>query len=190
LSGQGTSGTDPDAALMVRVAKGDRASFEQLVLKYQRSVINTAFRYTGNPSVAEELAQDVFVRVYRAASTYRPDARFSTWLFTIVRNICANYRTREGRYDQQMDADTDPDSYFRQQESPENAVVRKEIQQQVQDAILSLPESLRMPLILNHFNQLQYEEIAKILNVSLAAVKVRIHRAKLALADKLKDYVA
>src|SRR5262249_17063234 len=150
--------------------------------------LNTAYRYTGNPSVAEDLAQDVFVRVYRAAANYRPDAKFSTWLFTIVRNLCANYRTREGRYDQQMDPEADASAALPSQESPEDAVVRKELRQQIQNAIQSLPESLRMPLILHQFSGMQYEEVAKVLELSLAAVKVRIHRAKLSLAEKLRPY--
>jgi RNA polymerase sigma-70 factor (family 1) len=176
---------DPDVGLMQRVAKEDRAAFEELVLKYQRKVINTIYRYTGNPGVAEELAQDVFVRVFRAAKKYRPEARFSTWLFTIVRNVCANYRTREGKYDRQMDSEASPQLAGPAQQNPEADYLRKEVQQKIQQAIAELPESLRMPLILNHFSQMQYEEIARVLNLSLAAVKVRIHRARMALVEKL-----
>src|SRR5262249_25624904 len=170
---------------MQRVAKEDRAAFEELVLKYQKKVINTIYRYTGNPGVAEELTQDVFVRVYRAAKNYRPEARFSTWLFTIVRNVCANYRTREGKYDRQMDSEAGPQLAGPAQHNPESDYQRKEVQQKIQQAIAELPESLRMPLVLNHFSQMQYEEIARVLNLSLAAVKVRIHRARLALVEKL-----
>lgn len=177
---------DPDAILMGRVSGGDRQAFEELVTKYNTKVINTIYRYIGNPSVAEELAQDVFVRVYRAAESYKPEARFSTWLFTIVRNICLNYRTREGKYDQQMDSESEPQRLTSENNNPEAELLRKEMRRKIQKAISELPETLRLPLILNHFNQMQYVEIAKVLDLSLAAVKVRIHRAKLALADKLK----
>lgn len=176
---------DPDVLLMMKVARGDRAAFEELVLKYQKKVINAVYRYVGNPSVAEELAQDVFVRVYRAAETYKPEARFSTWLFTIVRNICLNYRTREGKHDQQMDSETEP-LLLTAANNPETEMMRKELRQRIQSALQELPETLRLPLVLNHFSQMQYEEIAKVLDISLSAVKVRIHRARLALAEKLK----
>jgi RNA polymerase sigma-70 factor (ECF subfamily) len=180
---------DPDVALMLRVAAGDRNAFEQLVLKYQKTVINIAYRYIGNPSVAEELAQDVFVRVFRAAATYKPEARFSTWLFTIVRNVCSNYRTREGKFDHQMDPDSPALLVLHVQESPEEELVKKERQQKVQDAIESLPDTLRLPLILHQFNQMQYEQIAEVLEISLSAVKVRIYRARQALLEILKGSV-
>lgn len=181
-------GEDPDVSLMLRVAKGDWAAFEALVTKYQKSVINAAFRYTGNPAVAEELAQDVFIRVYRASNGYRPDARFSTWLFTIVRNVCSNYRARAGRYDKQMNSEMDP-SFSVSGDNPEQDLIRNERRMRIRDAVGDLPESLRMPLILNQFNHMSYDEVAKILEISLAAVKVRIHRARLALMEQLKELV-
>jgi len=177
---------DPDAGLMLRVAKGDRRAFESLVGKYQKAIINTAFRYTGNPSVAEELAQDVFVRLYRAASKYRPEARFTTWLFTIVRNVCVNYRSREGKYDSRMDTEFERE-IAAGQEDPQAHLIRTERNLRIRSAVKRLPESLRMPLILHQFEHMSYEQVAEILETSLAAVKVRIHRARVALADELKD---
>jgi RNA polymerase sigma-70 factor (ECF subfamily) len=176
---------DPDVQLMLKAGKGDLQAFETLVLKHQKPVLNAAYRYTGNPSVAEELAQDVFVRVFRAAPSYRPEARFSTWLFTIVRNVCSNYRMREGKHDQQIDAEADLPSMSQDQENPEERAIRNELECKIQKAILALPESLRMPLILSQFQQLPYEEIARILELSVSAVKVRIFRARQALAEKL-----
>lgn len=175
---------DPDVALMLRVRAGDRNAFEQLVIKYQKPVINAAFRYTGNPSVAEDLAQEAFIRVYRAAPGYQPDARFTTWLFTIVRNICSNYRTREGSRDQDMQPEEDwrlPSD----QRDPEQAAIRRQMRMKIRKAIAELPESLRLPLILSHYQQMGYGEVAKVLDLSLAAVKVRIHRARLMLGEKL-----
>ncbi|MCI0604339.1 sigma-70 family RNA polymerase sigma factor [bacterium] len=180
---------DPDVELMLRVVKGDRPSFELLVTKYQKTVLNTAFRYTGNPAVAEELAQDVFVRVYRAAPAYKPEARFSTWLFTIVRNVCSNYRSREGRLDQHMDSEIDPSFFTNPKESPEEDMIRTERKKKIRDAIRHLPESLRLPLILHQFNHLSYDQVAEVLEISLGAVKVRIHRARLALMEQLKEFV-
>lgn len=176
---------DPDATLMMRAGKGDRKAFEEIVLKYQKSIINTAYRYTGNSSVAEDLAQEVFIRVFRAASNYKPSARFSTWLFTIVRNTCINYRQREGRMDHRTNTELDLSLTLKEEESPESLVTRRQTEMAVQYAVSKLPESLKLPLILNAFNQMSYEEIAKVLKISLTAVKVRIHRAKQALAEKL-----
>jgi RNA polymerase sigma-70 factor, ECF subfamily len=176
---------DPDVQLMLKAAEGNLQSFEELVLKHQKAVLNAAYRYTGNPSVAEELTQDVFVRVFRAAKSYRPEARFSTWLFTIVRNVCMNYKTREGKQDHQMDADNNLVEISQNQENPEQRAIRRELELKIQKAIMSLPESLRMPLILSQFQQMPYEEIAKALELSVAAVKVRIHRARNALAERL-----
>jgi len=176
---------DPDVQLMLKVGEGNLQSFEELVLKHQKAVLNAAYRYTGNPSVAEELTQDVFVRVFRAAKSYRPEARFSTWLFTIVRNVCMNYKMREGKQDHQMDADNDLTEVSQSQENPEQRAIRRELELKIQKAIMSLPETLRMPLILSQFHQMPYEEIAKVLELSVAAVKVRIHRARNALAERL-----
>jgi RNA polymerase sigma-70 factor, ECF subfamily len=178
---------DPDVQLMLKAGTGDLHAFETLVLKHQKSVLNAAYRYTGNPSVAEELAQDVFVRVFRAANSYRPEARFSTWLFTIVRNVCSNYRMREGKQDHQIDTGADLPSISNDEENPEEKAIRHELEFKIQKEILALPESLRMPLILSQFQQLPYEEIAQILDLTVSAVKVRIFRARQALAEKLLD---
>ncbi|HSE41660.1 MAG TPA: sigma-70 family RNA polymerase sigma factor, partial [Acidobacteriota bacterium] len=161
---------DPDVQLMLKAGAGDLQSFESLVVKHQKSVLNAAYRYTGNPSVAEELAQDVFVRVFRAAPTYKPEARFSTWLFTIVRNVCSNYRMRQGKHDHQMDAESDLYALSQNDENPEEAAIRNELESKIQKAVLALPESLRMPLILSQFQQMSYEEIANVLELSVAAV--------------------
>ena len=178
---------DPDVLLMQRIAREDRTAFEELIARYQKKVLNTIYRYLGNPSVAEELSQEAFIRVYRAAATYQPDAKFSTWLFTIVRNLCMNYRTRQGRHDHQMESDAEPAlQLIHPRANPEQEMVRKERDLKIQQAISELPESLRLPLVLHHFSQLPYDEIAKTLDISLAAVKVRIHRAKLGLLEKLK----
>lgn len=176
---------DPDAALMQRAARGDLAAFEELVRKYQKSVINTAYRFTGNPSVAEELAQEVFVRIYKAARSYKPTARFSTWLFTIVRNICSNYRQREGKFDRFTTSNIDLTTRLQEKNNPESDLIRKQMQQEIQKAIQELPESLRLPLILSQFQKMQYSEIAKVMNLTLVAVKVRIHRARQSLMEKL-----
>ncbi|HJZ12773.1 MAG TPA: sigma-70 family RNA polymerase sigma factor [Acidobacteriota bacterium] len=182
---------DPDVALMLRAAAGNQDAFEQLVVKYQRPVMNAAYRYTGNAAAAEELAQEVFIRVFRAAKNYRPEARFSTWLFTIVRNVCSNYRAREGKQDlaESIEAQSESIVLVSRHQDPQESVIRKEAEEKVQQAILTLPDSLRLPLVLHHFSNRSYEEIAAILDLSLSAVKVRIHRAKLALLEKLSEYM-
>jgi RNA polymerase sigma-70 factor, ECF subfamily len=180
---------DPDAALMQRAAGGDLTAFEELVRKYQKSVINTAYRFTGNPSVAEELAQEVFIRIYKAGRSYKPTARFSTWLFTIVRNICSNYRQREGKFDRFTTSDIDLTTRLQEKNNPEADLIRKQMHQEIQKAIQELPESLRLPLILNQYQRMQYGEIAQVMNLTLVAVKVRIHRARQSLMEKLLPLV-
>ncbi len=129
------------------------------------------------------------MRVFRAAPTYKPDARFSTWLFTIVRNVCSNYRVREGRHEQRTDPEIESLNLAQNNGDPEREAVRKERQKKIRDAVQELPDTLKMPLILHQFQQMQYEEIAHVLGISLASVKVRIYRARQALLEKLRELV-
>lgn len=177
--------SDPDAEQMAKAAAGDLHAFEDLVIKYQKAVLNTAYRYTGNRAIAEELAQDVFIRAFRASSNYRPEARFTTWLFTIVRNVCLNYKARKGKHDWQMDGEDQLASLIHSDKTPEAEILQREIDLRVRNAVAELPESLRLPLILSQFEQMEYEEVAAVLDITVGAVKVRVYRARQALAEKL-----
>jgi RNA polymerase sigma-70 factor, ECF subfamily len=187
---------DPDAKLMVRFRDGDRAAFEALFEKYHLQMINFCFRFLGNRDDAEELAQETFLNAYQAAPGYRPLTKFSTWLYTIAKNLCLNRLRKEnparfGRI-----------SFFRKEETveeeaamlpdegptPEREVADKELAEIVRRTVRELPAPLRLAVILHRYHELSYDEIAKIAGCSVTAVKLRLHRAKRILAAKLGPY--
>lgn len=188
---------DPDAALMLRVKQGDTAAFAQLVDKFKQPVINLAYRTLHDLTEAEDLAQNVFVQVYKSAARYEPSAKFSTWLFTIARNLCLNEIRRRARHPadslDQPAAETD-DHPLRQVEdkgvsSPPEQLLRGELEENVERALAELPENQRTALLLCRQEELSYEEIAAVLGCSLSATKSLIHRARETLKARLKPYL-
>lgn len=188
---------DPDAALMLRVKQGDAAAFTELVEKYKQPVINLIYRSLRDAAEAEDLAQNVFVQVYKAADRYRISAKFSTWLFTIARNMCLNEIRRRSRHPaDSIDAafaDQDdallPQFEDRRNAAPPEELLRGELEQKVDEALAVLPENQRTALLLCRQEELSYEEIAEVLGCSLSATKSLIHRARETLKDKLKPYL-
>jgi len=188
---------DPDAALMLRVKRGDTAAFASLVEKYKQPIINLCWRTLGDATEAEDLAQNAFVQAYKSASRYEPSAKFSTWLFTIARNLCLNEIRRRSRHpadslDQTYeDSDDQPMHQVedRRVTAPPDQLLRGELEQKVEEAILSLPENQRMALLLCRQDELSYEEMAKILECSVSAVKSLIHRGRETIKQKLKPYL-
>lgn len=188
---------DPDAALMLRVKRGDTAAFAELVDKFKQPVINLAYRTLHDFTEAEDLAQNVFVQVYKSAARYEPTARFSTWLFTIARNLCLNEIRRRARHPadslDQPAAEHD-DHPLRQVEdkgvsSPPEQLLRGELEAKVERALAELPENQRTALLLCRQEELSYEEIAEVLGCSLSATKSLIHRARETLKARLKPYL-
>jgi RNA polymerase sigma-70 factor (ECF subfamily) len=188
---------DPDAALMLRVKQGDTAAFAQLVDKFKQPVINLAYRTLHDLTEAEDLAQNAFVQVYKSAARYEPSAKFSTWLFTIARNLCLNEIRRRARHPadslDQPAAETD-DHPLRQVEdkgvsSPPEQLLRGELEEKVERALAELPENQRTALLLCRQEELSYEEIAAVLGCSLSATKSLIHRARETLKARLKPYL-
>ncbi|MCW5556123.1 MAG: sigma-70 family RNA polymerase sigma factor [Verrucomicrobiae bacterium] len=188
---------DPDAALMLRVKQGDTAAFAELVDKFKQPVINLAFRTLHDLTEAEDLAQNVFVQVYKSAARYEPSAKFSTWLFTIARNLCLNEIRRRARHPagslDHSAAETD-DHPLRQVEdkgvsSPPEQLLRGELEEKVERALAELPENQRTALLLCRQEELSYEEIAAVLGCSLSATKSLIHRARETLKARLKPYL-
>jgi len=187
---------DPDHELMKRVGSGEVAAFKQLVKKYQRMVTGTIYRYIGNHHEVEDLAQEIFFKVYKAAKLYTPQAKFSTWLYKVVANHCLNYR-RSQRRDVFL---TSIDNSFlgedklplqlaqAQDQQPENLVQQQEIQAILKRAISELPDRQRMAIILYRFEGLSYKEIAQALGCSLSAVESLLFRAMSSLKEKLKPY--
>jgi RNA polymerase sigma-70 factor (ECF subfamily) len=188
---------DPDAALMLRVQRGDTRAFEELMARYQQSVANLLYRSLGDAAEAEDLAQNVFIQVYKSAARYRVSAKFSTWLFTIARNLCLNELRRRTRHPAvSLDAPHPehedeagrplPD---RRASGPVESALHAELEAKIQEALNDLPENQRTAILLCREQELSYEDIAAVLGCSLTAVKSLIHRGRETLKRRLKPYL-
>jgi len=177
-----TAALEHDAQLMLRVKDGDACSFELLLGKYRRPVVNYLYRMVQNQAIAEELAQDVFLRVYRARTSYEPTAKFTTWLFRITTHLALNsLRDRKGeRRQQSLDAATED------QAPMEVADVRRNREQQLVDdarlesvraAVAGLPDKQRAAVLMHKYQELDYAQIAGVLGCSVSAVKSLLFRA-------------
>jgi RNA polymerase sigma-70 factor (ECF subfamily) len=188
---------DPDAALMLRVKHGDLQAFEELVQKYKHPIVNVIFRMLHDLDEAEDLAQNVFVRVFQSAGRYEVSAKFSTWIFTIARNLCLNEIRRRGRHPAQSleSSQEESEEHAPRQYpdgktfSPPQAFLQKELEQKIQQALGELPEKQRLAIALCQEDELSYEEIARVLGCSLPATKSLIHRGRETLKAKLKPYL-
>lgn len=188
---------DPDAALMLRVREGDQDAFAQLVEKYKQPVMNLVYRTLPDATEAEDLAQHVFLQVYKSAHRYEVAAKFSTWLFTIARNLCLNEIRRRSRHPAESLDQTregDEEHPVRQVEdtrifSPPDALLQRELEQKIDQAVNNLPEKQRTALMLCRQEELSYEDIAKVLGCSVSATKSLIHRARETLKEQLKPYL-
>ena len=173
---------DSDAALMIRVKEGDSGSFAALLEKHRLSVIHFLYRMVQNQAVAEELAQEVFLRVYRSRSTYEPTAKFTTWLFRIATHLALN-SLRDGKNERmQVSLDGEgADAPIRQasdrQPTVEAAMVRQARLEEVRRAIAALPEKQRAAVLMHKYQEMDYGQIAKILNCSESALKSLLFRA-------------
>jgi RNA polymerase sigma-70 factor (ECF subfamily) len=185
--------SDPDNELMRRVGSGDTAAFKQLVQKNQRVVTGIIYRYTGNHHEVEDLAQDIFLKVYKAAPRYVPRAQFKTWLYKVVAHHCFNYfRSQKRRsfitsYNQSFPEEDNPPLHYAeaQKKQPENVLQQQELRTALNIALSELPERQRMALILHRFEDLSYKEIANVLGCSLSAVESLLFRAMSSLKKKL-----
>jgi RNA polymerase sigma-70 factor, ECF subfamily len=188
---------DPDAALMLRVKDGDLQAFEELVEKYKHPIVNVIFRMIHDLSEAEDLAQNVFVRVFQSAGRYEVSAKFSTWIFTIARNLCLNEIRRRGRHPaQSLESSQEEEEGHAPRQypdgktfSPPQAFLQKELEQKIQQALGELPEKQQLAIALCQQDELSYEEIARVLGCSLPATKSLIHRGRETLKAKLKPYL-
>lgn len=188
---------DPDAALMLRVKQGDAAAFTELVEKYKQPVINLIYRTLRDATEAEDLAQNVFVQVYKSADRYRVAAKFSTWLFTIARNLCLNEIRRRSRHPaDSLDAvhpenEDQPLQQFEDRKTfaPPDSLLQGELEQKIDEVLAELPENQRTALLLCRQEELSYEEMSEVLGCSLSATKSLIHRGRETLKEKLKPYL-
>lgn len=173
-----------DEELLKRAAQGDERAFEQLVGRYQQAVFNTIYRYTGNREDVQDLAQEVFIKVWQNAAKFKGRSRFSTWLYRIVVNHCLNYRRKHRRPHVSLD------EMVEQGNIPDPLIVKPDPEQRrkvelVRRAIDELPERQRMALILAQFEERSYAEIAQIMKVSVSSVESLIFRARRALRERL-----
>lgn len=188
---------DPDAALMLRVKRGDRAAFTGLVEKYKQPVLNLVYRTLPDSAEAEDLAQSVFVQVYKSAHRYKASAKFTTWLFTIARNLCLNEIRRRSRHPAESldqphpDRADEPLRQIRdlQQPSPDSSCLEHELESKIEEALRELPENQRIAILLCRENELSYEDISDVLGCSLSATKSLIHRGRETLKQRLKLYL-
>jgi RNA polymerase sigma-70 factor (ECF subfamily) len=194
---QADAGDDParDLRLMELVRQGDPDAFRELVELHQNRVIGTVARMLGDDSEAEDLAQQVFVRVWRNASRWEPTAKFTTWLYTILRNLVFNECRRRSRHKTtSLDAATDDDEHPRQFEdghakAPDTTLLDAEMQDAIERSIQELPEAQRMAVVLRRYQDVSYEEIAEVLDLSVPAVKSLLFRARTELREKLRKYL-
>jgi len=189
--------SDPDAALMLRVKRGDRIAFAELVEKYQQPLFNFICRTLRDETESEDLAQNVFLQVYKSRQRYEATAKFSTWLFTIARNLCLNEIRRRSRHPAESIEDSHPEQEEhpqRQYEDKKNVLpaentLHRELAQKIEEALAELPENQRSAIMLCRQDELSYEEIGKILDCSLSATKSLIHRGRETLKERLKPYL-
>jgi RNA polymerase sigma-70 factor (ECF subfamily) len=180
--------------LMARVAKGDEYAFQILVERHQASLLNMIYRFLGDRNESRDLVQEVFLRVWQAAGTYEPKAKFATWLYRIAANLCLNELKSSRRRSslQFFHADRDKQTVGEEDfsdgsPSSEDLLLSRERSRRITSALQSLPQNQRMALILKRYDDLSYEEIARILNCSVSAVESLLVRAKKNLQEKLKN---
>lgn len=187
-----------DIALMRLIADGDEEAFRLLVERHQHLVCGTITKMLGDPIEAEDLAQQVFLRVYRAARTYQPSAQFKTWLFTIVRNLVLNeYRRRTRAWFQPLPGGGDddesgygaPELADKSVKTPAQHSLDAEMMRAIDQAILALPEQQRLAVILRRYDEFSYEEIAAVLKTTVPSTKSLLFRARESLRESLQRYL-
>ena len=193
----GDFGQMDDAAIMLQLRSGNMAGFDFLIQKYRKPIIHFMYRMVHNQAVAEELAQEVFLRVYRSRETYRAEARFSTWLYRIATNLGVNY-ARDNRHERMAStvyldetdsetgttpdvADITPDV--------EAKMLRQERLNAIREHVMSLPERQRMAVLMHKYEGMDYKQIGDVLKLSESATKSLLFRAYQTLREKLKDFI-
>ena len=186
-----------DAAVMLRVAAGDEAGFTYLVEKYHLPMIHFLFRMVHNQAIAEELAQEVFLRVYRARASYRAEARFTTWLYRIATNLAVNHardtrheRTAQTVYLDEPDAETGTTPDLADDElTVEERMMREERMAAIRSRVMALPERQRMAVLMHKYQGMDYRQIGEVMKLSESATKSLLFRAYQTLRTELKDFV-
>ena len=183
-----------DLSLVRRVQRGDKGAFDALVLKYQHKLVKLVTRYVRNPAEAEDIAQEAFIKAYRALPQFRGDSAFYTWLYRIAINTAKNAVVSRDRspVDYDFDRDSIDESYdmqgrLKDSETPQGLVLTDEIRQTVNAAIEQLPEDLRTAIVLRELEGLSYEQIAATMGCPVGTVRSRIFRAREAIDQRLRE---
>ncbi len=186
-----------DAQVMLRVREGDDAAFNYLVQRYHRAMISFMYRMVHNSAIAEELAQEVFLRVYRSRASYAADAKFTTWLYRIATNLAVNHARDNKNERPEVKAsldETDEETGLSidvadSRLNVEQEIVRRERLQAIRKHVDALPERQRMAVMMHKFQELDYRQIAEVLHLSESATKSLLFRAYETLRESLKDFV-
>ncbi|MEM4658310.1 MAG: sigma-70 family RNA polymerase sigma factor [Candidatus Methanosuratincola sp.] len=182
-----------DLDLILRVQSGDDSAFTELMRRHFKGVVNYIYRFTHNPQNSEDLAQDVFLRVYRSLDKYKPQAKFSTWLYRIATNVCISSLKSSGKNSDTSLDEVSENSQIHIDERADNAVdliYRQEISKAVFKALSGLPERERIAVILCKYEEMPYEEAAEVIGCSVGAVKAYVHRGRMKLIEKLKPFLS
>jgi len=186
-----------DAEIMLRAKAGDESAFEYLVQKYRRAMVGFMYRMSRNAAASEDLAQEVFVRVYRSRSSYEASAKFTTWLYRIATNLAVNHArdTRHERPENMVSLDEPDEETGTTMDVPdgsmtaEEMIVRRQRMAAIRKKVQALPERQRMAVIMHKYQQMDYRQIADVLKLSESATKSLLFRAYETLREQLKEFV-
>lgn len=184
---------EEDLVFMTRIARGDEEAFRLLIEKHQQAVIGTVAKMTNNSPESEDIAQQVFLRLWKAAPRYKATAKFTTYLFTITRNLVFNETQKKSRR-KEHSLEEQEDEWHQAIEDnssprPDQALSDRELSEVVDQAIAQLPEKQRLAVILRQQERMPYEEMADILDLSISAIKSQLFRARATLRESLKSYL-
>jgi RNA polymerase sigma-70 factor, ECF subfamily len=190
-------GSDSDAEIMLRAKAGDQSAFDYLVQKYRRPIVSFMYRMARNTAAAEDLAQEVFLRVYRSRQSYEASAKFTTWLYRIATNLAVNHArdTRHERPEVTVSLDEPDEESGTTLELPDGALtaeqvmVRRERMMAIRRKVEALPEQQRLAVIMHKYQQMDYKQIAEVLKKSESATKSLLFRAYETLREQLKEFV-
>ncbi|ABM60835.1 RNA polymerase sigma factor RpoE [Halorhodospira halophila] len=186
------SSEESDRELVERVQAGEKQAFDILVLRYQQKLVKLISRYVRDPQEAMDVAQEAFIKAYRAIPGFRGESSFYTWLYRIGVNTAKNHLVAQGRRPPDSDVDAqdaerfDIDTMLREQDTPEAEAYRDEVERTVVEAIAELPEELRTAVTLRELEGLSYQEIAQVMECPVGTVRSRIFRAREAIDKRLR----